>query len=399
MKVVQVNCVYGTGSTGKIVEDIHRMLLGRGERSLVVYGRGGKSREAGVVKLCPEWYARGNNLLSRISGVMYGGCLLSTWKLCRMLQREAPDVVHLHCLNGFFINNYHLLAWLKKKKIKTVLTLHAEFPFTANCAHAMECEKWRTGCENCPRWRQETGSWFFDGTARSFRKMKAACEGFRDHLTVVSVSPWLYGRASASGVLGEMRHRVIENGIDTDLFFPGARGQEGRKRILHVTAQFSDDPHHPKGGWYLLELAKRMKDVEFLVAGSCCIRGTVPENMTLLGNVENREALAALYGQADLTVLTSRRETFSMVYGESLCCGTPVVGFQAGGPESLGIAGVGDFVPFGDLTALEGAVRRWLKASLSREDVAAPGAARLSKERMLDGYWDLYGELTGEAAD
>jgi hypothetical protein len=39
MKVLQVNTVCGTGSTGRIAADIHKMLIHQGHESIVAYGR------------------------------------------------------------------------------------------------------------------------------------------------------------------------------------------------------------------------------------------------------------------------------------------------------------------------------------------------------------------------
>ena len=39
MKVLQVNCVYDYGSTGKITKDLHEGLIKRGIDSVVLYGR------------------------------------------------------------------------------------------------------------------------------------------------------------------------------------------------------------------------------------------------------------------------------------------------------------------------------------------------------------------------
>ena len=51
----------------------------------------------------------------------------------------------------------------------------------------------------------------------------------------------------------------------------------------------------------------------------------------LIGNFAQQ-----LYSAVDLTLITSQRETFSMPVAESLCCGTPVVGFDTGGiPQQL----------------------------------------------------------------
>jgi len=59
--------------------------------------------------------------------------------------------------------------------------------------------------------------------------------------------------------------------------------------------------------------------------------------------------LARYYSMADVTVLTSKKETYSMVTVESLCCGTPVIGFKAGGPEQIAILEYCRFCEHGDI--------------------------------------------------
>ena len=41
MRILQINSVYGYGSTGKIVNKIHHELLDNGYESFVIYGRKG----------------------------------------------------------------------------------------------------------------------------------------------------------------------------------------------------------------------------------------------------------------------------------------------------------------------------------------------------------------------
>ena len=43
MKILQINCVYGTGSTGRLTQAIHTRLLAEGIKSVVCYGRGPRS--------------------------------------------------------------------------------------------------------------------------------------------------------------------------------------------------------------------------------------------------------------------------------------------------------------------------------------------------------------------
>lgn len=355
MKVLQVNCVYKKGSTGKITYDLHKGLLDAGIESVVCYGRGELVKEPGIYKTCPELYSKLNNALSRVTGIMYGGCFFSTSQLISIIKKEKPDIVHLQCINGYFVNIYRLVTWLKKNKIKTVLTLHAEFMYTGGCAHSIECNQWSSsiGCGHprCPRWHSATKSLFFDRTGTMWKRMKKAFDGFENDLTVVSVSPWLMNRAKRSPILEKMHHCVIFNGLDTSVFHPYETADlrrelhcEGKKVVFQATPFFSANPSHIKGGCYVLELAKKMPDVQFIVAGPYPSGIEVPENVMLLGKITDQAALARLYSMANVTLLTSKRETFSMVTAESLCCGTPVVGFKAGAPEEITIPEYSAFV-------------------------------------------------------
>lgn len=407
MRVLQVNCVYKKGSTGKITYDLHKGLLDAGIESVVCYGRGALVREPGVYKTCPEWYSKLNNAMSRITGIMYGGCYFSTNKLISIIKKEQPDIVHLQCINGYFVNIYRLVTWLKENHIKTVLTLHAEFMYTGGCGHSIDCDQWstRTGCghSKCPRWRSETKSLFFDRTGAMWMRMKKAFEGFEDNLLVVSVSPWLMKRAKRSPIFENMRHCVIYNGLDTDVFHPYDTADlrrelhcEGEKVVFHATPGFSPDPNHLKGGCYVLKLAKKMPEVRFIVAGPYPQGIQVPENMILLGRVADQTRLAKLYSMADVTLLTSKRETFSMVTAESLCCGTSVVGFKAGGPEEIAIPEYSAFVEQGDMDILYKNTKIALSNEYNKSELANTAQMRFNESKMLEVYIDNYRECVDE---
>lgn len=399
MKILQVNCVYNTGSTGKIVADIHQELVQNGVESVVCYGRGKKTNEANICKTCGELYSKANNLRSRITGLMYGGCYLSTLRLIAIIKKEKPDIVHLHCINGYFVNIYRLIEFLKVNRINTVLTLHAEFMYTANCGHALDCDRWQTGCGNCPRLMQETKSWFFDRTDTSWRKMKAAFDGF-DNLIVASVSPWLMERAERSPVLSDRQHCVVLNGLDTSVFhiqdsanLRKLHGLKNARIVFHATPCFSCAPSHLKGGYYILQLANRLKtqrDIKILVAGDYPSDMIVPDNMIMLGRISDQNVLAQYYSMADVTVLTSKKETFSMVCAESLCCGTPVAGFKAGAPEQISLSAYSEFVAYGNLEALACAVEKALNAHFSRAAISADAAKQYSKNSMAEEYRKVY---------
>jgi glycosyltransferase involved in cell wall biosynthesis len=405
MKILQVNCVYKKGSTGKIVFDLHKSYLEQGINSVVCYGRGEKIREDKVFKTCGECYSKVNNLYSRVTGIMNAGCFFSTQKLKQIILSEKPDVVHLHCINGYFVNIYRLVSFLRNQHINTVLTLHAEFMYTGGCGYALECNQWRDaggcGISECPRWRSETGSLFRDRTSIMWKQMKNAFVGF-EKLIVTSVSPWLRERAASSIILGQKRNITVLNGVNTSIFRPqpveGLRaelGVEGKKVLLHVTAYFKKDRSHIKGGFYVMELAKKLADnpeIVILVAGPYEEIPDSPKNIVFLGSISNQEKLAALYTLANITLLTSEREAFSMVTVESMCCGTPVVGFAAGGPESIALEGGGTFVSHGDVPALAEAVHRCL-ATGKPDWIKVEAQKRYSIDCMASEYIKCYDTL------
>lgn len=393
MKVLQINNVYGEKSTGKITKAIHQGLLAAGAESVVVYGRGHGTGDRGVIRLCPDWYGKLNNLLSRFTGLMYGGCLLSTARLKRIIAREKPDVVHLQCINGYFVNIYELIRWLKMQGIKTVVSLHAEFMYTANCGHAFDCHRWEHGCGSCPDKKKATKSLLFDRTAVSWKKMREAFRGFEKDCVICPVSPWTEQRACQSDILKGFRFQTVYNGVDTEIFCRAEPGTDRKNTVLHVTAHYSDRKDHPKGGWYFRELAKRMPEVHFVVAGKADNTGDIPDNLELLGVVSDQMALAGHYRDAAVSVLVSARETFSMPCAESLCCGTPVVGFEAGAPEQIALEAYSSFVPYGDLDSLEEALRAWLGREVDREALAREAGEAYGSETMVRRFMEVYGSV------
>lgn len=400
MKILQVNCVYKKGSTGKIVYDIHTELQNRGHESIVCYGRGIKYDEAGIFKTCPEWMAKINSLWSRISGVMYGSLINPNTEVKQVIKREKPDVVHLHCINAFCFDIYDLVNYLKVHHIPTLFTLHAEFIHTANCGHAFDCEKWKTGCGKCPRPKQATNTWLLDNTALSWKKMKESFDGFED-VMFASVSPWLMNRAKQSPILADKQHTNVLNGLDTKIFSFKENNDvlkkfgisHDRKVVFHATPYFSNDINNIKGGYYLIKLAKKMPDILFVVAGPKVGEFEIPHNMVHLGKVSNQNDLACLYSAADATILTSRKETFSMITAESLCCGTPIVGFKAGAPEGICIPEYSRFVEFGDVDQMASALREILSFCFCKKTISAEAVLKYAKENMVENYINLYKAL------
>ena len=401
MKILQINCVYKTGSTGIITAAIHRELLREGHESIVCYGRRDFYDEPHVYKTGSEMAGKVNHLIAKVSGMHYGGCRIQTNRLLKLIRQEKPDLVHLQCINGYFINIYRLVSWLKEARIPTVLTLHAEFMYTANCGYAIGCDRWQTGCGRCPRRRQAADSWFFDRTAASFRRMEEAFRNF-EMLTVVGVSDWICARAGRSPILKDTRMITVYNGIDTDIFIPrdpapvreslGLGLQE--QVVLFVTPAMD----HTKGGDLFLELTEKMagSGCRFLVAGAEVPEGYDGE-VRFLGRVNGREELAQLYSAANVVLSCSRLDNYPTVCLEAAACGTPVIGFDTGGVPETVRNGLGAVVPVGDLDSMAAKIREFMRIPRKVwQDRALPLHESLSDRRMCRDYIALYQQILGK---
>ena len=403
MKILQVNCVYRKGSTGKIVYDIHTELLQQGISSVVCYGRGKAIKEKNVYKFCTETEANFSHLFANLGGLQYASAPFATWKLERIITRDKPDVVHLHCINGFCVNIYQLLRFLAKNKIKTVVTHHAEFFYTGNCGHSLYCNKWMTyeGCNSCHDLRATTGSRTIDNTHRSWKLMREALASFdEDKLHFTAVSPWVVERSMMSNVLKRYPCTCVMNGVDTSVFRYVKNGidslhskhpNESKDFILHVTAFFSTDEKSLKGGRYIVQLARMMPEQLFVVVASEVLEiENLPSNILLWGRANGQKELAALYSAAKATVIVSERETFSMVTAESLCCGTPVVGFVAGGPESIAIPQYTRFVKYGKVDLLRKSLQDFITLKWNKETIAEDSKRIYAREVMTKNYINVY---------
>lgn len=395
MRILQINTVYKVGSTGKIVYEIHNQLQKSGHESYVIYGRGSLPTESNIYKTSPDWDGKLQAIYSRFSGNFYGGAFYSTFNLKKKIKKISPDIVHVHLLNGNFVNNFCLLNFLAENNYKTIITLHAEVMYTGLCEHALDCEKWKSGCGKCPQNFTKYHSWFFDRTSFEWQKKSKAYAKF-NNLTLVSVSAWLQERAKQSPMFQNRNFIVIGNGIDTDIFKPIESNNlktrlkiSESKVILHVTPSFKSAI---KGGEYVIQIARRLlnENVKILIVGFDGYDGLLPSNVITINHTKSQQELAEYYSMADITLLTSKKETFSLVSAESLSCGTPVVGFKAGGPEQISIPEFSEFVENGDIESLEKVVQKWLNMKKDPKKITEVIDNKYSKVKMCSEYIHLY---------
>ena len=289
-----------------------------------------------------------------------------------------------------------LLEYLGRKRYKVLVTHHADVTITANCDHAFECNKWKTGCGNCATNRAEKRSFFIDATHRSWTQMKNAFAKIND-LYASGVSDWMTDRVRQSPFFKDKECRTILNGLDTTTFTYRCNNQEIKRNlgimlsdkvVLHVTPNFSAPI---KGGKFVEKLARQMPGVKFIVIGIKQSEiSNLPPNLIPILHTDSKEELAEYYSIADVTILTSFRESFSMVTAESLCCGVPVVGFKAGAPETITIPEFSYFVEFGDLKSMAKAIDNVLKQNVDKKNLSEIASRKYDAECMYSNYLNFY---------
>lgn len=393
IKVVTVNCVYNRFSTGTLIKWIEEYAEKYGVEFLH-YFEVGDEKSSNSYKISSPFWFKVNVKLSLILGWQYGMGTINTFKLTRKIKRYNPDIVHIHCPNARSVNLFYLIKWLGRN-YPTVITNHAEYFYTGNCPHAEDCTGYLTGCNNC-------SNELMHHTHASWVLMKWAFKNFKK-LVMVTVSPWQKKRLDASVIANGQKSITILNGVDTNVFYYRSyvalshnyKMFQGKKNIVFVTSMYSDVEGDLKGGWYVRELAIRNPNINIIVAGTQGqIINSKPDNLFLLGYIEDSNKIAELFSLADLSIMTSRRETFGMALAESLCCGTPVVGFENGGSDSSALSEYTSFVPYGDLDKLEQEIYKWIdKKNDIRNMIIENAQEKYSKERMGREYLQLYKDI------
>lgn len=392
MKVVQINAVYGIGSTGTIVQDICNELIEQNHKAFAFWGTACRNTNESVelIRIGNTLDHKIHALLRRISGI-HGNCSkLATRQACKKILEISPDVVHLHNLHSNYINLQQLLCFLAKHNIPTLITLHDCWFFTGGCMHyyGHSCEKWKTDCKDCPA-NHRNSDIVLEQKKNLFSQI--------NRLYVNGVSEWTTEAAKNSYVLNNVDAECVFNGIDTDVFTPQNNTEETRRKygiprhhklVLGVSQGWSIN----KGLNEFIMLSDRLKDKATIILVGKDNGVPKRENLRCIGFTSNQKELIDLYSAADLFVNPSRMETFGLVTAEAMACGTPVVAYNNTGSAEIVNDNCGMLVDDGDASALVNAVEQMLKENKENySDKCVEWVKNnFNKESQINKYIELY---------
>jgi len=316
------------------------------------------------------------------------------------LATPRPDILHLHNLHGGFFD-FRALPGLSAA-VPTFMTLHDMWALTGHCAYSLDCERWRTGCGECPyldlyvRLRKD------ESAANRATKREAL---LRSRVRIATPSAWLARFVEDSGVLGDSSEvRVVPNGVDTSVFVPGDRlaaraelGLPADRTIVLFAARALRGSRFKGFGTLTAALELIGKDER---AGELLLVGLGEgSDETSIGGVETRflpfvddpARVARYYQAADLYLHPAVAENLPLAIIESMACGTPVVASRVGGiPEIVVDGETGLLADANDPAGLAAAV---MSALGDRERLTAFSRAsveRVSAHFTLDAQVDAY---------
>lgn len=401
MKVLEINTVYGIGSTGKIVSDLYEMLTGQGHECVIAYARGEAPENIRTIKIGNKWDVYYHGIMTRITDrhAMYS--VRATKKLVEDIRRYEPDLIHLHNLHGYYLDIRTLFAFLKEYDRPVVWTLHDCWTYTGHCSHYTNvgCYRWKSQCEHCPQKKEYPASMLLDNSYQNYRIKKELFTSVRN-MQLVTPSKWLKGEVEQSFFKG-IPCSAVPNGLELETYYlkqgneqeklKETYGLSGKKVVLGVANVWTKQ----KGYEDFIELSRHLPEEYQVVMVGLNEKQLkeLPETIAGYPRTAGLSELADFYRMADVYFNGSCQETMGMTTGEAICCGTPAIVYNATAvPESVH-EGCGIVLEPGDVKGVAEAVQQICNEPTPWYEGCKKDRIRFDKAVFLEAYEQIYREL------
>ena len=394
-RVVHLNTVASGGSIPSLIRSLSQGARDFGYSAEVLFGRGKPPEDLQHYRVgnlhSQAWDLLCSRLLDRAGRQSRAAAAASL----KLLSDHSPDLVHIHNLHGYWINQKNILIGLAKLDIPIVWTLHDYWPITGHCAYFEEsgCEKWRVHCEDCPQIGRYPKS-YTDNSAKNFLEKRSIYDEL-DNLHIVTVSEHSRKLVEES-ILRRFPVTTIYNSVDTSIFRPAAPAMQlGGKIVVGSVAKVWDER---KGLADIQKVRSRLSDsYVFLVVGLTKnqIR-RLPPGVVGIPTVSVPEDLAALYSSMDVFFNPSAEETFGLTSIEAMACGVPAVLYDVSASREIQPdfmhRGIAQRHHYGDtaeiIVEIANSVTPELKESLVRYV-----SQKFSRDAFLSAYYGLYSRI------
>jgi glycosyltransferase involved in cell wall biosynthesis len=320
---------------------------------------------------------------------------------------ERPDIIQCHNLHGGYFD-LRVLPCLSRQ-LPVVLTLHDAWLLSGHCAHSFDCDRWKTGCGNCPD-LDIYPSIQRDATAYNWRRKQEIYA--KSRLYVVTPSIWLMKKVDQSMLAPSiLEAKVIPNGVDLSIFHPSdklavraALGIPQDATVLLFTANgirqnIWKDYQTMRTAVEKVAERFRGKGILFFALGEDAPSEQIGKaEVRFIPPQNDPEVVVRYFQAADIYLHAARADTFPNTVLEALACGTPVVATAVGGiPEQVEDGVSGFLTPQGDAEAMASCIERLLNDNGLRQKMGVLAAESVHKkfdlERQVREYLTFYGQV------
>lgn len=319
---------------------------------------------------------------------------------------EKPSILHLHNLHGGYFDPRSLTAL--SAQLPVMLTLHDAWLLSGNCAHSFGCERWKTGCGECPDISIYPGL-KVDSTHLNWKRRKAIFD--HSKLYIATPCQWLLDKVNQSILAPSMREgRVIYNGVDTSIFFPGDKQLARRDLGLSINEPIllfvaNGIKNNPFKDYETLrktiELLGQQSEapLHFIALGEDGNKEQVGQvTIHYISRTTDMSLVAQYYRASDLYMHVSKAETFPNTVLEAMACGLPVIASNVGGiPEQIDDGITGLLIPAQNAELMAESASLLLKNPDLREKMGNAAIQKVKDcftlERQVEQYLQWYGEI------
>lgn len=398
MKLLQIDSCLVTGSTGRITESIAQLALSKGWECYIIHGARFVKRPSCMTDI--QSVSITGEYAHFVEGLLFDNHGLAsrraTRKVIEKIKEIKPDLIQLHCVHGYYLNYKILFEYLNTTNIPVVWTFHDCWAFTGHCAHfvTVGCEKWKTGCHDCPL-KKGYPKAFVDRSRRNYAlKKELFCAN--QNLHIVPVSDWV-GDLTKQSFLKEKDMHVIRNGVDISVFKPTERKENAKIRVLGVSGVWTKS----KGiddFYRLRELLDKERYEIVLVGLSREQMKDLPDGIRGIEHTESVQELVEVYSSSDVFVNPTYADTFPTVNIEALACGTPVITYRTGGSPEAVTPETGWVVEQGDIAGVAKIVENFgirAESEVLAQRTACRNRAvqEFDRDKCFEKYLELYCSL------
>ena len=387
LNILQINTLDNVGGAAKVAYRLKEGFKRKGHKSWMLVGT--KLSSDQNVKQIPKTnkYLRfGLNYLTHGTPLQYLNYLYS-FQIRNGKEFANADIVNLHNLHGNYFNPFALPRLTKTKPV--VYTLHDMWSFTGHCAHSFDCEKWQTGCGNCP-YLSIYPALRSDSTKIHWKIKKRVYK--KSDFVIVTPSMWLRDKVNKS-MLYDKEVRLIYNGVDETIFHPMDKTKVRVKLGLPEDKTIITFSAHEgiSSSWRssndLFEALRRTEheNIMFLNLGSSERLDEKIENdieWLSIPHIYEEPKMAEYFAASDLLLYPTLADNCPLVVLEAMASGTPVIAFNAGGvPELVDHLKTGYVAEYKNSADLANGIDLFL----SDDDLRAK-AGVLARERVVDMF-------------